>query len=94
MSWKPFIGLAIIGVGSVWVGLGYNLRYLTLKAIEERIIQVLSEVPADVPLTLSPIVDFTTQIHAKREDVEYVIEVMERKGVIISGKNMCSVLTR
>ena len=52
------IGLAIIGVGSVWVGLGYNLRYLTLKTIEERIIQVLSGVPPDIPITLSPIMDF------------------------------------
>ena len=27
--------------------------------------------------------DFATQIHATKEDVEYVIEVMERKGTIV-----------
>ena len=75
--------LVIVGVVSVWFGLGYNLRYLTLKTIEERIIQVLLSVSPDTPITLSPIVDFARQIHARREDVEYVIEVMERKGTII-----------
>lgn len=81
MEINPVLALLIGGIGIVWLGSWYQIRYISLTTIEEYLYRVLF-LSHGRPVPLAPIHAFAKQFHATEDDVKYVVDILERKGFI------------